>query len=120
MLNEIYEFDMVYSDAEIVEFISEGRTRVPARSSLFVYEYDLEAMRSFSTFVLTTIGIGAEPMKTIGGTFHYGELNSSTGCRSQNKLLIQTSDTSRPIKSTKKIRWRIFYRNRIDCVKFII
>ena len=51
MLNAISEFDMVYSDAEIVEFITEGRTRVPVRRSLFAYEYDLEAMRSFSTFV---------------------------------------------------------------------
>ncbi|BBH20162.1 putative glycosyltransferase YwdF [Paenibacillus baekrokdamisoli] len=51
MLSEISEFEMVYSDVEIVEFITEGRTRIPAKRSLFAYEYDLEAMRSFSTFI---------------------------------------------------------------------
>jgi glycosyltransferase involved in cell wall biosynthesis len=52
MLDEIEQgYDLVYSDVEIVEFRSEGATRIPLKRSLFAYEYDRQAMRKFSTFV---------------------------------------------------------------------
>jgi glycosyltransferase involved in cell wall biosynthesis len=51
MLLEIGEYDLVYSDVEIVEFITEGATRIPVKRSLFAYEYEPEAMKRFSTFV---------------------------------------------------------------------
>lgn len=43
--------DMVYSDAEIVDFVWEGGARRPAGRLAFAYEHDLPAMRKFSTFV---------------------------------------------------------------------
>jgi glycosyltransferase involved in cell wall biosynthesis len=51
MLKEITDFDLGYSDVEIVDFISDGLTRIPTSRLLFAYEYDREAMRRFSTFV---------------------------------------------------------------------
>jgi glycosyltransferase involved in cell wall biosynthesis len=43
--------DMVYSDAEIVDFVREGGVRVPVGRLVFAYEHDVSAMRKFSTFV---------------------------------------------------------------------
>lgn len=43
--------DMVYSDAEIVEFVRVDGIRAPVGRLAFAYEHDLPAMRRFSTFV---------------------------------------------------------------------
>lgn len=43
--------DLVYSDAEIVDFVWEGGVRKPVGRLVFAYGYDLPAMRQFSTFV---------------------------------------------------------------------
>ncbi|SEM87571.1 glycosyltransferase [Paenibacillus sp. OV219] len=51
MLERIADVDLVYSDAEIVEYETVGKTRIPVNRSLFAYDSDREAMRSFSTFV---------------------------------------------------------------------
>lgn len=51
MLNEIKEDDFVYSDVEIVHFQFNHHVRIPIHRSLFAYEWDLEGMRKFSTFV---------------------------------------------------------------------
>lgn len=51
MVGAIKEYDLVYSDVEIVNFAVEDRVRVAASRFLFAYEMDLKAMRSFSTYV---------------------------------------------------------------------
>ncbi|REE80138.1 glycosyltransferase involved in cell wall biosynthesis [Paenibacillus taihuensis] len=51
MLEQIAGVDLVYSDAEIVEYETVGKTRIPVNRLLFAYDSDREAMRSFSTFV---------------------------------------------------------------------
>lgn len=43
--------DFAYADAEIVQYRVENDQRVPSARFLFAYEYDLEAMRTFSTYV---------------------------------------------------------------------
>ncbi|MDQ6600504.1 glycosyltransferase family 2 protein [Bacillus salipaludis] len=51
MVGAIEDYDLVYSDVEIVNFAVEHQVRVAASRFLFAYEMDLEAMRSFSTYV---------------------------------------------------------------------
>lgn len=51
MLHEIQDGDLVYSDVEIVHFQWKNKIRIPVSRSLFAYEFDLDAMRRFSTFV---------------------------------------------------------------------
>lgn len=52
MLGEIGNYDLVYSDVEIFDYlIDENQARKPTARFLFAYEYDLTAMRRFSTFV---------------------------------------------------------------------
>ncbi|KAB8137559.1 glycosyltransferase family 2 protein [Gracilibacillus oryzae] len=51
MLHEAKEYDFVYSDVEIVNYRMEECARVPVSHRLFAYEFDLEAMRKFSTYV---------------------------------------------------------------------
>ncbi len=43
--------DLVYCDAEIVEYELRGNTRMPKSRLLFAYDSDLQAMRKFSTFI---------------------------------------------------------------------
>lgn len=51
MVRELDGFDLVYSDAEIVEFAGDDGVRTPVSRLAFAYEHDLDAMRRFSTFV---------------------------------------------------------------------
>ncbi|GMB09825.1 glycosyl transferase family 2 [Thermolongibacillus altinsuensis] len=51
MVKEIQDVDFVYSDVEIFHYRMENGGRVPINRFLFAYEYDLEAMRKFSTYV---------------------------------------------------------------------
>lgn len=51
MVNEIGEDDLIYSDVEIINFEEINGVRVPINRHLFAYEFDLLAMRRFSTFV---------------------------------------------------------------------
>jgi glycosyltransferase involved in cell wall biosynthesis len=53
MLSAMGDYDLVFADVEIVHFETENRVRFPKERFLFAYELDLEAMRSFSTFVST-------------------------------------------------------------------
>jgi glycosyltransferase involved in cell wall biosynthesis len=53
MLAAMGDFDLVFADVEIVHFETENGVRIPKERFLFAYELDLEAMRSFSTFVST-------------------------------------------------------------------
>jgi len=52
MLQEVEGYDMVYSDVEIFDYaLDEAGTRHPTSRFVFAYEYDVAAMRKFSTFV---------------------------------------------------------------------
>jgi glycosyltransferase involved in cell wall biosynthesis len=51
MLESIEDCDLVYTDVEMFDYRVENGTRIPISRRLFAYEYDLEAMRRFSTFV---------------------------------------------------------------------
>jgi glycosyltransferase involved in cell wall biosynthesis len=53
MLKEIHNNDLVYADAEIVEYATDklGLVRTPISRRLFAYDDDLEGMRKFSTFI---------------------------------------------------------------------
>ncbi len=51
MVREIEDCDLVYSDVEIFDYTIENGRRIPTSRFLFAYEYDLAAMRKFSTFV---------------------------------------------------------------------
>jgi glycosyltransferase involved in cell wall biosynthesis len=44
-------YDLVYSDVEMFDYRIKGNTRIPVSRRLFAYEYDLEGMKRFSTFV---------------------------------------------------------------------
>lgn len=45
------DYDLLYSDVEIVQFELRNQTRCPVARRLFAYEFDLAGMRRFSTFV---------------------------------------------------------------------
>ncbi|WP_227394344.1 glycosyltransferase family 2 protein [Jeotgalibacillus aurantiacus] len=51
MAAAIKDYDLVYSDVEIVEYHNESGLRVPVNRFLFAYELNLQEMRKFSTFV---------------------------------------------------------------------
>lgn len=51
MLGEMDGVDLAYADVEIINYQLEKGTRVPISRLLFAYTLDLEAMRSFSTYV---------------------------------------------------------------------
>ncbi len=53
MLEEINKVpcDLVYCDAEIVDYDTRGNSRIPLSRLLFAYELDLQGMREFSTFI---------------------------------------------------------------------
>lgn len=51
MVTALRDADFAYADAEIVEYRVEHHQRIPASRFLFAYECDLEAMRTFSTYV---------------------------------------------------------------------
>ncbi len=53
MVNELGDNDLVYSDAEIVEYTTREHSgaRIPVSRQLFAYDNSLEGMRKFSTFI---------------------------------------------------------------------
>jgi len=51
MVAALEHADFAYADAEIVQYRVENDQRIPSARFLFAYEYDLEAMRTFSTYV---------------------------------------------------------------------
>lgn len=51
MIEAIADADLVYSDVEIFDYRVEEGTRIPTSRLVFAYEFDLAAMRKFSTFV---------------------------------------------------------------------
>lgn len=51
MLREVQDYDLAYSDVEIVEYQLVNGSRVPVERMLFAYHYDLAEMKKFSTFV---------------------------------------------------------------------
>ncbi|ASS87374.1 glycosyltransferase [Geobacillus lituanicus] len=51
MVTALEHADFAYADAEIVQYRTENDRRIPSARFLFAYEYDLEAMRTFSTYV---------------------------------------------------------------------
>lgn len=53
MVNELGDNDLVYSDAEIVEYttVEHSATRKPISRQLFAYDDNLAGMRKFSTFI---------------------------------------------------------------------
>lgn len=51
MVAALEHADFAYADAEIVQYRVENDQRIPFARFLFAYEYDLEAMRTFSTYV---------------------------------------------------------------------
>jgi len=50
MLQEIADCDLVYSDVEIFDYVIEQGVRKPTDRFVFAYEFDIPAMRKFSTF----------------------------------------------------------------------
>ncbi|KKI89624.1 glycosyltransferase [Bacillus sp. SA1-12] len=48
---ELEEAEFVYADAEIVSFEQRGTTRYPLTRRTFAYEYNLQEMRKFSTYI---------------------------------------------------------------------
>lgn len=66
MVNEIHGYDFVYSDVEIVHFHQKNGIRTPVDRFLFAYEWDLEAMRRFSTFVSSGCLYRREIHQTLG------------------------------------------------------
>jgi glycosyltransferase involved in cell wall biosynthesis len=51
MVKESKDYDLLYSDVEIVRFELKNQKRIPVERRLFAYEMDLQGMRKFSTFV---------------------------------------------------------------------
>ncbi|WP_163538506.1 glycosyltransferase family 2 protein [Gracilibacillus sp. YIM 98692] len=51
MVNGLKSAELVYSDVEIVDYEETETKRIPLNHYLFAYEYDLQAMRQFSTYV---------------------------------------------------------------------
>ncbi|WP_226669124.1 glycosyltransferase family 2 protein [Metabacillus litoralis] len=45
------EADFIYFDAEIVSFETKSKTRYPLTRRTFAYEYDLQGMKKFSTYI---------------------------------------------------------------------
>jgi glycosyltransferase involved in cell wall biosynthesis len=75
MVEEIRNYDLVYSDVEIVNYNVEDHVRIPTNRFLFGYELDLKAMRRFSTFVASGCLYRREIHKIIGifdtEVYHY-------------------------------------------------
>lgn len=51
MVKEMEGADFVFSDAEMFSYVVKDHTRIPNRRLLFAYEWSLEKMRKFSTYV---------------------------------------------------------------------
>lgn len=66
MVNELKDCDLAYSDVEIFDYMIEQGTRVATNRLVFAYEYDVEAMRRFSTFVASGCLYRKELHETMG------------------------------------------------------
>jgi glycosyltransferase involved in cell wall biosynthesis len=66
MLTELKSSDLIYSDVEIVNYQLKNNVRMPINRFLFAYKMDLQAMRSFSTFVPSGCLYRRELHKTVG------------------------------------------------------
>jgi glycosyltransferase involved in cell wall biosynthesis len=53
MLKAIEGYDFVYSDAEIFDYTTVENVRIPTTRRVFAYEHNLEAIRTYSTFIPT-------------------------------------------------------------------
>ncbi|MFC4386314.1 glycosyltransferase family 2 protein [Gracilibacillus marinus] len=51
MFQHTDDYDLLYSDVEIVNYMETEMERIPLSSQLFAYTYDLDAMKKFSTYV---------------------------------------------------------------------
>ncbi len=51
MRDAITDADLVYTDAEIVDYVIKDQERVPIHRRLFAYDDDVAGMRKFSTFI---------------------------------------------------------------------
>ncbi|TYR79761.1 glycosyltransferase family 2 protein [Priestia megaterium] len=51
MLKELESADFVFSDVEIFDYDIVNNVRIPKKRTLFAYQYELEGMRKFSTYV---------------------------------------------------------------------
>ncbi|UOQ87345.1 glycosyltransferase family 2 protein [Gracilibacillus salinarum] len=51
MIQHIERVDLVYSDVEIVNYHKGDKSRTPLNHQLFAYDFNLAAMRTFSTYV---------------------------------------------------------------------
>ncbi|KGX86656.1 glycosyltransferase [Pontibacillus marinus BH030004 = DSM 16465] len=67
MLEVISEYDLIYSDVEIVNYEWIHQVRVPKARFLFAYELDLKGMRTFSTFIPSGCLYRKEIHDQIGG-----------------------------------------------------
>ncbi|TWI59911.1 glycosyltransferase family 2 protein [Halalkalibacter nanhaiisediminis] len=51
MVGELEDVDLVYTDAEIFDYVTEDKSRIPTQRLLFAYDNDLAGMRTFSTYL---------------------------------------------------------------------
>ncbi|ENH95612.1 glycosyltransferase [Gracilibacillus halophilus YIM-C55.5] len=66
MVKALDDSDLVYADAEIVNYREEDNRRVPLSRKVFAYTYDKQYMREFSTFVPSGSMYRAEIHEEIG------------------------------------------------------
>ncbi|RTE08342.1 glycosyltransferase family 2 protein [Paenibacillus whitsoniae] len=75
MLAEIQDCDLVYPDVEIFNYAFENNARIITNRFLFAYEFDIPAMRRFSTFFSSGCLFRPALIKALGGfdeeMFHY-------------------------------------------------
>lgn len=75
MLQEIEGYDLVYPDVEIFDYIYENNARSITNRFVFAYEFDVPAMRRFSTFFSSGCIFRPELIEALGPfdteVFHY-------------------------------------------------
>ncbi|MDU0203392.1 MULTISPECIES: glycosyltransferase family 2 protein [Paenibacillus] len=75
MLQEIQGYDLVYPDVEIFDYVYENNARSITNRFVFAYEFDVPAMRRFSTFFSSGCIFRPELIEALGPfdteVFHY-------------------------------------------------
>ncbi|KQX48982.1 glycosyltransferase family 2 protein [Paenibacillus sp. Root444D2] len=75
MLQEIEGYDLVYPDVEIFDYVYENNARSITDRFVFAYEFDVPAMRRFSTFFSSGCIFRPEVINALGSfdtdVFHY-------------------------------------------------
>ena len=75
MLQEIEGYDLVYPDVEIFDYVYENNARSITNRFVFAYEFDVPAMRKFSTFFSSGCIFRPELIEALGPfdteVFHY-------------------------------------------------